>query len=64
VRAKLETGREMAFLSRELAAVHCQIPLEVDLDDLTYRGADRECVEALFEELGFERIRQRIVKWE
>jgi 5'-3' exonuclease len=63
VRAKLETGREMAFLSQELATVHCQIRLKVTLDDLAYRGADRDCVDALFTELGFERIRQRITKW-
>ena len=63
VRAKLETDREMAFLSQELATVHCQIPLKVTLDDLDYRGADRQCVEALFEELGFERIRNRITTW-
>jgi len=63
VKAKLENERDMAFLSQELATVHCQIPLEVSLEDLTYRGADRECVEALFEELGFERIRNRITHW-
>jgi len=64
VQAKLESGREMAFLSKELATVHCQIPLEVSLEDLTYRGADRQCVEALFEKLGFERIRNRITHWQ
>jgi DNA polymerase-1 len=53
----------MAFLSQELATVHCQIPVEVGLNDLTYQGADRDCVEALFAELGFDRIRQRITKW-
>ena len=63
VRAKLEKGREMAFLSQELATVHCQIPLEVSLEDLAYQGADRDCAEALFAELGFDRIRQRITHW-
>ncbi len=62
-KAKLENGRDMAFLSQELATVHCQIPLQVTLDDLTYRGADHQCVEALFEQLGFERIRNRIKMW-
>lgn len=64
VRAKLESGRNMAFLSQELATVHCQVPLKVTLDDLTYRGADRQCIEDLFEKLGFERIRQRITIWQ
>lgn len=63
IRAKLESGRDMAFLSQELATVHCQIPLQVTLEDLTYHGADHHCVEALFEQLGFERIRNRIKMW-
>ena len=63
VSAKLESGREMAFLSQQLATVHCQVPLKVTLEDLAYFGADRDCVEALFEKLGFDRIRQRITKW-
>jgi 5'-3' exonuclease len=63
IRAKLESGREMAFLSQELATVHCQIPLKVTLEDLTYRGADRQCVEDFFQQLGFERIRNRITLW-
>lgn len=63
IRAKLESGRDMAFLSQELATVYCRIPLEVRLEDLAYVGADRDCIEALFRELGFERIRQRITMW-
>jgi len=63
VKVKLEMGRDMAFLSKELATVYCRIPLEVRLEDLTYVGADRGCIEALFRELGFERIRQRITMW-
>ena len=64
MRAKLENGREMAFLSKELATIHCQIPMQASLEDLTYRGADRQCVEALFQKLGFERIRERINDWQ
>ena len=63
VRAKLEVGRNMAFLSQELATVDCRIALEVRLEDLAYVGADRDCIETLFRELGFERIRQRIKIW-
>lgn len=62
-KVKLENGRDMAFLSKELATIHCQVPLETSLEDLTYHGADQQCVEALFEQLGFERIRQRIKIW-
>ena len=64
IRAKLESGRDMAFLSQELATVYCRIPLNVTLEDLTYQGANRQCVEDLFQQLGFERIRQRIKHWQ
>jgi len=64
VRAKLERGREMAFLSKELATIYSQIPLDVTFEDLAYRGADRECVETLFQQLGFDRIRNRIKIWQ
>ena len=63
VKVKLEDGRDMAYLSRQLATIHCQVPLETSLEDLTYHGADHQCVEALFEQLGFERIRNRIKMW-
>jgi len=63
VKVKLENGRDMAYLSRQLATIHCQVPLETSLEDLTYHGADHQCVEALFEQLGFERIRNRIKMW-
>jgi DNA polymerase-1 len=54
----------MAFLSKELATIYSQIPLDVTFEDLAYRGADRECVEALFQELGFEQILNRITIWQ
>lgn len=64
VKVKLESDREMAFLSKELATIYSQIPLDVTFEDLSYRGANRECVDTLFQLLGFERIRDRIPKWQ
>ncbi|MGB5173595.1 MAG: 5'-3' exonuclease H3TH domain-containing protein [Thermoanaerobaculia bacterium] len=64
VKAKLESDRERAFLSKELATIYSRIPLDVTFEDLAYRGANRECVEALFQELGFDRIRNRIKIWQ
>lgn len=63
VAAKLETHRDQAFLSQQLARAADDKPAVLTLDDLAYRGADREAIEALFDELGFERLRQRITRW-
>ncbi len=64
LRAKLEAGRESAFLSHRLATIATDAPCKVTWKELQYRGADRARVTALFDELGFGRIRERIAKWQ
>ena len=61
--AKLEAGREIAFLSRELATVARDAPAPGGLRELAFRGADPALVDPLFERLGFARIRDRITRW-
>jgi DNA polymerase-1 len=63
IRAKLEQSREMAFLSKQLATIACEAPVQAKLQTLKYHGADRSKIAALFDRLGFGKIRQRIVKW-
>ncbi len=63
IRAKLEQSRELAFLSKQLATIACDAPVKMNLPALKYAGADRGKVEALFDRLGFGRIRERIPKW-
>lgn len=61
--ARLEAGRELAFLSRELATVSTQAPAKAALREFTYRGADPALVEPLCERLGLQRLRDRIRRW-
>jgi 5'-3' exonuclease len=63
IRAKLEQSRELAFLSKQLATIAYEAPVKANLPALKYAGADRGKVEALFDQLGFGRIRERIPKW-
>lgn len=63
IRAKLEQGREHAFLSKDLATISTKAPVKTSLRTLQYNGADRQQVEALFDQLGFGRIRERIPRW-
>ena len=60
---KLAQGRDMAFLSRELATIATDAPARARLSELAYRGADPELVDPLFERLGFGRLRKRIQVW-
>ncbi|RIK56109.1 exodeoxyribonuclease IX [candidate division KSB1 bacterium] len=63
IRAKLEQGREHAFLSKDLATISTKAPVKANLRALQYNGADRQQVEALFDRLGFGKIRERIPQW-
>jgi DNA polymerase-1 len=59
--AKLAASREIAFLSKQLATVAREVPgVGADLEDLEYRGADAAKIEALFQRLGFNKIRERV----
>ncbi len=45
-----------AITSRELARIRTDVPIDIDLDALTYRGAARDECYALFLELGFRTL--------
>lgn len=61
---KVQTHRERALATKSLATVLREVPgFEARLDDVAYHGADRARVDALFDRLGWNRIRDRIVRW-
>ena len=59
VRAKLENGRESAYLSRTLATIHREVPLGLTLEDVTNRGIQREDARKLFLRLEFSAFLKR-----
>ncbi len=59
VRAKLESGRESAYLSRTLAKICCEVPLGVKLDGLANGGIERAALRALFLRLEFSAFIKR-----
>jgi DNA polymerase-1 len=62
---KIAEHRARALRTKDLATVLRQVPgVKPGLSDLAYRGADRERTEELFERLGWNRIRDRIPKWQ
>lgn len=52
-RAKLEAGRESAFLSRTLAAIRKDVPLPRGVEELKNPGFDRPALAGVFGRLGF-----------
>jgi 5'-3' exonuclease len=62
--ATLVGRRDEALLYRTLAVLRTDSPISRELDELEWRGVPREPFLALCEELGFERIRERIHRWE
>ena len=55
---KLVVSRTEAFLSKELAVLDLQVPLDVDLDDLVFPEPDRAKLFTLFNELEFRKFAQ------
>ena len=53
VRAKLESGKESAYLSQSLARICCEVPLEMTLSDLQNRGVQKAEARKLFLRLEF-----------
>jgi DNA polymerase-1 len=61
--AKLTAGRDIAFLSKRLATVSADAPIDAKsstLDALAWKGADVPSTEALFDRFSFKTIKDRI----
>jgi len=56
IRKALEEGKSAAFLSRDLATVKIDVPIEVEMDQLRFSHPDRIKLRALFEELEFTHL--------
>ncbi len=63
VKEKLKSAKNLAEISKVLARISVDAPLELKVQDLRYQGVSESEVERLFEKYGFQRIRQRIPQW-
>jgi DNA polymerase-1 len=59
---KLITDKELAFVSRELATIDRQAPIEFDLERCRVTDYDKHAVTALFEELDFHSLLRLLPK--
>ncbi|MBE6554773.1 MAG: DNA polymerase I [Ruminococcaceae bacterium] len=60
VRKKLEEGKESAYLSKQLATICRQVPLERGLDAFSYRGPDKKALLKLFTRFEFNAFIKRM----
>lgn len=52
--------KEQAFLSKQLATIMLDVPIEYDFADMEYKGPDPVKLKAIFNELEFKALSQRI----
>lgn len=55
IRSKIEAELDMLHLSRKLAQIHCEVPVEIVIEECV-RNIDEAKVTAMFEELEFDRL--------
>ncbi|MBI4265704.1 MAG: DNA polymerase I [Acidobacteria bacterium] len=56
-RETLTAHRDEALRSRELVTIRCDVPIDVDVESLRYRGASRERCYELFSRLAFRTLK-------
>jgi len=52
-REKLETDRDNAFMSKEIATIFRDVPLDITFEEIKYQGANAEELSTIYEELEF-----------
>ncbi len=62
VKKKLEENKGNAFLSKELATIHCSVPIELDFDKAKFVKPDFDKLRDIFVELEFKNLFSRLLK--
>ncbi|TKD67896.1 DNA polymerase I [Pseudalkalibacillus hwajinpoensis] len=60
LKEKLEENQDKAMMSKELVTIFKETPLDLEIKDLAYSGFERDAVAALFSDLGFKSLLNRI----
>ena len=58
-REKVEANKDLAFLSKKLATINTNVPVEFNSSDLIRKEMNKDAVRDLFEELEFRRLTER-----
>ncbi|MEK7462950.1 MAG: 5'-3' exonuclease H3TH domain-containing protein [Patescibacteria group bacterium] len=60
LKEKLVANKEMALMSRRLAEIKRDAPLEISLEEIKFNGLNKEIIKKYFEELGFKSLVERV----
>lgn len=60
LKEKLEEFRDQALMSKELATITREAPVEIKIEDIVYDGFEKEKVKGIFKELGFNSLLEKI----
>ena len=60
LKENLTENEEQAFMSKKLATIEVEAPIEITLGDLTYPGPDEESVIKIYEELKFKTLLEKM----
>ena len=61
MKENLINDKEQAYLSKTLATIETDAPIEIGLDDITYTGpSSRKISPSFYEEMGFKQLRQAL----
>ena len=61
LRTKVENNREQIELSKFLATIKTDVPIELNMDDLKRKQPDEEAMRKIFEELEFKTLLDRVL---
>ncbi len=61
-RTKLEDGKESAYMSRDLATIHTDLPVELDLEHARADQFDPAALETFFQELEFRSLIKKVME--
>ncbi len=63
LREKVEANKEMAILSKQLASIILDVPIEFEEERLILEPPDKDRLKKLFDELEFRTFAQRVFTW-
>ena len=61
LREKIEQNKDIALLSRKLATIHCDMPLELDEEGMAVKEPDKDKLQELFNELEFRQLARQVL---
>ncbi|MDY0084191.1 MAG: DNA polymerase I, partial [Ignavibacteriaceae bacterium] len=62
IKSKLESGKDSALLSKELATIYCEVPIDFNFDDSRFSVPDFEKLKQLLFDLEFKTIYTKLMK--